>query len=131
MRALNKQQLEYFKQKLLSLRREVLQEAQKMLLNLQQETSQNEPSGDPTREISWITECSLLTREQIILNAIDVALERIDLGTYGYCEETDEPIAIERLEAYPTTTLTAEAQNERERCRKIFSATASYGLIYR
>jgi DnaK suppressor protein len=113
-------QLDYFRQKLLSARREVLKEAQKMLDNLQQETQEVDPGDSISREIAWITECSLLTREQQQLNAIDEALERIQEGSYGYCEETGDPIAVDRLEAYPTTKLSWEAQKEQERRRKLF-----------
>lgn len=101
-------QLSHFRRKLLALRRDVLKEAQKILENFQQETQAFDPINAASHEVSWLTECSLLSHEQHLLNEIDTALERIDEGTYGYCEETGEPISLERLETYPMARLNRE-----------------------
>ncbi len=90
-----------------------------------------DPGDDMSRETAWITECSLLNREQQQLNAIDEALERIHQGSYGYCEETGEPIAVDRLEAYPTTKLCWEAQQEQERRRKLFRSGSGIRSVSR
>jgi DnaK suppressor protein len=112
------QLLEHFRKKLLDLRYDIIEEAKKMLRNFQEETSQRDPDNDPILEKQWITEASLITKEQEMLNLIDMALERIDNKTYGYCAETGEPISIERLEAYPMAMLSFEAQQEQEKGRK-------------
>jgi DnaK suppressor protein len=121
MRKLNDCQLEYFKQKLIKLRHEIVSNAKKMLNHLQQETRPLDGDDAVCQETYWITECSLLNHEQNMLNAIDEALERIEQKTYGYCEDTQELISLERLEAYPATTLSIAAQNLYEKQRKILT----------
>ena len=115
----NDEKLKYFYQKLLKQREEILSDTRKKLENLKKE-SQNLDSNDAFMiEKNWITECSLLNKEKKMLDAIDRALMRIKDQTYGYCEETGDPIELARLEAYPTATLCIEAQQEKEKYEKI------------
>jgi len=112
-------QLEYFRQKLLRWRTELLAESSETLLHLKEE-SLAEP--DITDRASLETERSLelrtRDRERKLITKIDEALSRIDDGTYGYCEETDEPISLRRLEARPIATLSLEAQERHERMER-------------
>jgi DnaK suppressor protein len=116
---MNPLQLEYFRQKLLRWRSELLEESSETLLHLKEE-SLSEP--DITDRASLETERSLelrtRDRERKLIAKIDAALERIQDGTYGYCEETDEPISLRRLEARPIATLSLEAQERHERMER-------------
>jgi DnaK suppressor protein len=116
---MNPLQLEYFRQKLLRWRLELLEESSETLLHLKEE-SLSEP--DITDRASLETERSLelrtRDRERKLIAKIDAALERIQDGTYGYCEETDEPISLRRLEARPIATLSLEAQERHERMER-------------
>lgn len=116
---MNPYQLEYFRQKLLRWRSELLQEATDTLSNL---TEQNLQQPDMADRASLETEHSIelrtRDRERKLISKIDSALKRIEDGTYGYCEETDEPIALRRLEARPIATLTLEAQERHERMER-------------
>src|SRR6202163_3990188 len=116
---MNALQLEYFRQKLLRWRIELLEESNETLQHLKEE-SLAEP--DITDRASLETERSLelrtRDRERKLIAKIDAALGRIDDGTYGYCEETDEPIGIRRLEARPIATLSIEAQERHERMER-------------
>ena len=116
---MNPLQLEYFRQKLLRWRVELLEESNETLLHLKEE-SLSEP--DITDRASLETERSLelrtRDRERKLIAKIDSALGRIEDGTYGYCEETDEPISLRRLEARPIATLSLEAQERHERMER-------------
>lgn len=112
------QTLNYFKEKLLELRRSIIEDAYKMLRNFQEEISLEEQSSEPWREMHWITECCLLTREQEMLNMVDSALQRIENKTYEDFEDMGELISFSCLEVYPLTTFVPEAQQERERYRR-------------
>ncbi|HLJ19567.1 MAG TPA: RNA polymerase-binding protein DksA [Stellaceae bacterium] len=116
---MNPRQLEYFRQKLLRWRAELLEESSETLIHLKEE-SLSEP--DITDRASLETERSLelrtRDRERKLISKIDAALERIQDGTYGYCEETDEPISLKRLEARPIATLSLEAQERHERMER-------------
>jgi DnaK suppressor protein len=113
---MNALQVEYFRRKLLRLRADTQRELAAAELP---ETNVSDREGDQTdqasaaeyREFSWINR----QRAQALLNQIEQALARIDNGTYGYCEDTGEPIDLRRLGAQPTATLTTEAQAARER----------------
>jgi len=113
---MNPLQLEYFRQKLLRWRSELLAESTETLQHLKEE-SLAEP--DLTDRASLETERSIelrtRDRERKLISKIDAALMRIEDGSYGYCEETDEPIGIRRLEARPIATLSLEAQERHER----------------
>lgn len=110
---------EYFRQKLLRWRSELLQESSETLINLQNETV---PEADLTdraaTETDRFTELRTRDRERKLIGKIDAALRRIDDGSYGYCEETGEPIGVRRLEARPIATLSLEAQERHERIER-------------
>ena len=112
-------QLEYFRQKLLRWRAELLAESSETLQHLKEE-SLSEP--DLTDRASLETERSIelrtRDRERKLISKIDAALTRIEDGSYGFCEETDEPISIRRLEARPIATLSLEAQERHERMER-------------
>lgn len=116
---MNPLQLEYFRQKLLRWRAELLTPSTDTLQHLREE-SLGEP--DLTDRASLETERSLelrtRARERRLISKIDAALNRIDRGTYGYCEETEEPIGLRRLEARPIATLSIEAQERHERMER-------------
>ncbi|MFM8991438.1 MAG: RNA polymerase-binding protein DksA [Alphaproteobacteria bacterium] len=110
---------EYFRQKLLSWRSELLSESSETLLHLQTETV---PEADITdraaTETDRFTELRTRDRERKLIGKIDSALRRIEDGSYGYCEDTGEPIGVRRLEARPIATLSLEAQERHERIER-------------
>jgi DnaK suppressor protein len=110
---------EYFRQKLLAWRAELLDETSTTIQNLQ-ETSSVEPDIADRASLETERALELRTRDRArkLINKIDDALARIDDGSYGYCEETDEPISISRLEARPIATLSIEAQERHERMER-------------
>ena len=116
---MNPMQREYFRQKLERWRAELLDEANETRQNLQES---NNLEADIADRASVETERSLelRTRDRArkLIAKIDDALERIELGTYGYCEETEEPISLRRLEARPIATLSIEAQERHERMER-------------
>ena len=116
---MNAKMKEYFKQKLLSWKNELLKESSQTLNNLQ---SDNEAKPDITdrasEEIDRSFELRTRDRERKLLNKINSALQRIEDGSYGYCEETGEPIGLKRLEARPVATLSLEAQEMHEKDEK-------------
>ena len=116
---MNAKMKEYFKQKLLSWKNELLKESNQTLSKLQTE---NEAKPDITdrasEEIDRSFELRTRDRERKLINKINSALQRIEDGSYGYCEETGEPIGLKRLEARPVATLSLEAQEMHERAEK-------------
>ena len=116
---MNAKMKEYFKQKLLSWKNELLKESSQTLNNLQ---SDNEAKPDITdrasEEIDRSFELRTRDRERKLINKINAAIQRIEDGSYGYCEETGEPIGLKRLEARPVATLSIEAQEMHERAEK-------------
>ncbi|MDH3229389.1 MAG: RNA polymerase-binding protein DksA [Alphaproteobacteria bacterium] len=116
---MNPMQLEYFRQKLLSWRVELLEESNGTLSSLQTESLAEPDLADrATRETNRSIELRTRDRERKLISKIDEALRRIDEGKYGYCEETNEPIALRRLEARPIATLSLEAQERHERMER-------------
>lgn len=117
---MNPQQMEYFRQKLIQWREELLNESNETIHHLQEE-SLNEP--DITDRASLETDRSIelrtRDRERKLINKINEAIERIEDGSYGFCEETGEPIGVKRLEARPIATLSVEAQEKHERMEKM------------
>ena len=112
-------QLEYFRQKLLRWRAELLQESTETLNHLQAESlHQPDLTDRASMETDRALELRTRDRERKLISKIDAALERIEDGTYGYCEETNEPIGIRRLEARPIATLSLEAQERHERLER-------------
>ncbi|MDC3270016.1 RNA polymerase-binding protein DksA [Alphaproteobacteria bacterium] len=116
---MNAKMKEYFKQKLLSWKNELLKESSQTLNNLQ---SDNEAKPDITdrasEEIDRSFELRTRDRERKLINKINSALQRIEDGSYGYCEETGEAIGLKRLEARPVATLSLEAQEMHEKAEK-------------
>ena len=117
---MNPRQLEYFRQRLLTWKKQILSEAEGTLAVLQ-----NEPLREPdlndraSSETDWSIELRTRDRQRKLISKIDAALRRIDEGEYGYCEVTGEPISLGRLEARPIATMTVEAQERHERQEKI------------
>ena len=120
---LNDLQLEYFRQKLLQWRMELLEEVNETRTNLK-ETSLVEPDLGVRASVEADRSLELRTRDRTrkLIPKIDEALVRIEDGSYGYCEETNEPIGIKRLEARPIATLSLEAQERHERMEKTYLA---------
>lgn len=116
---MNEMQREYFRQKLLRWREELLRESSQTLVHLQEE-SQAEPDLADRASLETDRSLELRTRdrERKLIAKIDEALRRIEEGTYGYCEETAEPISLRRLEARPIATLSIEAQERHERLER-------------
>ena len=116
---MNAKMKEYFKQKLLNWKNELLKESNQTLNNLQ---SDNEAKADITdrasEEIDRSFELRTRDRERKLINKINAAIQRIEDGSYGYCEETGEPIGLKRLEARPVATLSLEAQEIHEKAEK-------------
>jgi DnaK suppressor protein len=112
-------QLEYFRQKLLRWRAELLAESSETLQHLKEESlSEPDIADRATLETDRFTELRTRDRERKLISKIDEALQRIEDGTYGYCEETDEPIGVRRLDARPIATLSLEAQERHERLER-------------
>ena len=116
---MNPLQLEYFRQKLLRWRAELLSESTETLQHLKEESlSEPDVADRATLETDRYTELRTRDRERKLIVKIDEALQRIESGTYGYCEETDEPIGVRRLDARPIATLSLEAQGRHERLER-------------
>jgi len=112
-------QLEYFRQKLTTWREELLAESQETIDNLKEE-NWREPDLSDRASLETEAGVELRTRNRYLklIGKIDAALRRIEDGTYGFCEETGEPIGLKRLEARPIATMTIEAQERHERMEK-------------
>ena len=118
---MNPRQREYFRAKLNAWKDDILRESRETLENLQEE-SQNHPdmADRASSESDRSLELRTRDRQRKLISKIDAALKRIDDGTYGYCEETGEPIGIARLDARPIATLSLEAQEMHERREKVY-----------
>ena len=118
---MNGRQREYFRRKLLRWRDEIVRESVSTLEHLKED---NVPAPDiadrATQEADRSLELRTRDRARKLLGKIDAALLRLDEGTYGYCEETNEPIGIRRLEARPIATLSIEAQERHERRERVY-----------
>jgi RNA polymerase-binding transcription factor len=118
---MNPLQVEYFRQKLLDWRAELLAESYDTLRVLKEESLLKPDLADrASLEIERTIELRTRDRERKLISKINAALNRIDDGTYGYCAETDEPIGIRRLEARPIATLSIEAQERHERMERTY-----------
>ena len=117
---MNERQREYFRVKLLAWREDILREAKETLLHLQEE-NQNHPdiADRASSETDRAIELRARDRQRKLIAKIDEALARLDDGTYGYCEETGEPITLARLDARPIATLSLEAQERHERRERV------------
>jgi DnaK suppressor protein len=118
---MNPRQREYFRHKLESWKEEILRESRETLENLQEE-SQNHPdmADRASSESDRALELRTRDRQRKLISKIDAALKRIEDGTYGFCEETGDPIGIARLDARPIATLSLEAQESHERREKVY-----------
>ncbi|MBU6373959.1 MAG: RNA polymerase-binding protein DksA [Alphaproteobacteria bacterium] len=117
---MNERQLEYFRRKLLAWKDEILEESRATIANLQHETVSLPDLADrATSETDRSLELRTRDRQRKLIAKIDSALRRIEDGSYGYCEETGEPIALSRLEARPIATLSLEAQERHERRERV------------
>ena len=118
---MNERQREYFRAKLLAWREDILKEAKETLQHLQEESENHPDLADrASSETDRAIELRARDRQRKLIAKIDEALARIDEGTYGYCEETGEPISLRRLEARPIATLSVEAQERHERRERIY-----------
>ena len=114
-------QREYFRRKLVSWRDELVRETTQTLQHLQQDSFQEPDLADRASvESERSLELRTRDRERKLVAKIDEALERIEGGIYGYCEETDEPISLSRLDARPIATLSIEAQERHERRERTY-----------
>ncbi len=118
---MNAVQTEYFRQKLLRWRAELLREADGTLASLSSQGGIHEADITDRASVETDRALELRTRDRArkLINKIDQALTRTDVGTYGYCEETGEPIGLKRLEARPIATMSIEAQERHERMERV------------
>ncbi len=119
---MNEMQVEYFRQKLLEWKKSLLAQSQDTLEDLRQ-GGLNQPDELDRASLETDKALDLRTKDRArkLISKINDALKRIEEGTYGYCEETGEPIGIERLEARPVATLSIEAQERHERMEKTYN----------
>jgi len=118
---MNAKQREYFRRHLMAWREELVRETSSTLQNLQEESLQAPDIADrASAETDRAVELRTRDRERKLVQKIDEALQRIKNGSYGFCEETEEPIGLRRLEARPIATLSLEAQERHERREKIY-----------
>jgi DnaK suppressor protein len=118
---MNERQVEYFRRKLLAWKEDILRESKETINHLQDE---NHILPDVADRASSETDRSLelrtRDRQRKLISKIDSALKRIEDGTYGYCEETGEPIGLKRLDARPIATLSIEAQERHEKRERVY-----------
>ena len=116
---MNDRQRDYFRAKLLAWKDEILRESKITLQTLQEENVNHPDLADrASSETDRAIELRARDRQRKLISKIDSALKSIEEGTYGYCEETGEPIALKRLEARPIATLSVEAQERHERLER-------------
>jgi len=117
---MNAKMKEYFRQILMNWKNELLKESSNTLSNLQnvENTAKSDLTDRASEEIDRSFELRTRDRERKLINKIDAALKRIEDGSYGYCEETGEPISLKRLQARPVATLSLEAQEIHEKAEK-------------
>lgn len=118
---MSERQRDYFRARLTSWKEEIIKEARETLLHLQEE-NQNHPdiADRASSETDRAIELRARDRQRKLISKIDEALGRIDDGSYGFCEETGEPITLRRLEARPIATLSVEAQERHERRERVY-----------
>ena len=117
---MNPRQLEYFRQKLLNWKEDILRESGETLKHLQSETENHPDLADrASSETDRALELRTRDRQRKLISKIDEAMRRIEDGSYGYCEDTGEPIGVARLDARPISTLSLEAQERHERRERV------------
>ena len=113
---MNKNQIEYFRDKLLDWKKSILSESKDTIKGMKEETRNIPDVADrASEETDRALELRTRDRQRKLISKIDSALRRIDDGSYGYCEESGEPISLKRLDARPIATLSVEAQERHER----------------
>ncbi len=118
---MNERQREYFRKKLTQWREEILAESRETLEALQAESHNHPDYADrASSETDRSIELRARDRQRKLISKIDSALKRLDDGTYGFCEETGEPISLKRLDARPIATLSIEAQERHERRERVY-----------
>jgi DnaK suppressor protein len=118
---MNERQRLYFRNKLLAWKEEIVRQNRATLQGLFEDSAQHADLADrATSETDRALELRARDRQRKLIAKIDAALARIDEGTYGYCEETGEPISLKRLDARPIATLSVEAQERHERRERVF-----------
>jgi DnaK suppressor protein len=118
---MSKEQLEHFRNILLTWKQDLMQEVDRTMLHMKDEAANfPDPNDRATQESEFSLELRTRDRERKLIRKIDEALKRIEDGSYGFCLETGEPIGVKRLEARPVATLSVEAQERRERREKQF-----------
>lgn len=117
---MNPRQLEYFRKLLQQWKKSILDEAELVLAQLQDEPMREPDVADrASTETDWSLELRTRDRQRKLITKIDAALRRLDEGEYGYCEVTGEPISLGRLQARPIATMTIEAQERHERQERV------------
>lgn len=117
---MNAEQLAFFRALLMKMRAELLENGQATIHNLQETAATPDEADRATQEEEHVLEQRIRDRERKLIHKIDSALDRITNGTYGYCEESGEPIGLRRLIARPTATLCIEEQERHERAERQF-----------
>ena len=118
---MNERQREYFRVKLLNWKDDILKESRETLAHLQDDNNILPDLADrASTETDRSLELRTRDRQRKLISKIDAALKRIEDGSYGYCEETGEPISLRRLDARPIATLSIEAQERHERREKVY-----------
>ena len=113
---MNENQVEYFREKLLDWKKSILSESKDTIKGMKEETRNIPDVADrASEETDRALELRTRDRQRKLISKIDAALRRIDDGSYGYCEESGEPISLKRLDARPIATLSVEAQERHER----------------
>ncbi|MDE2477234.1 MAG: RNA polymerase-binding protein DksA [Alphaproteobacteria bacterium] len=118
---MNDRQREYFRRKLMAWKEDILRESRGTIQNLQSEPTPNSDLADrATTEAERQLELRTRDRQRKLISKIDSALRRLEDGSYGFCEETGEPISLKRLDARPIATLSVEAQERHERRERVY-----------
>ncbi|MCZ8181337.1 MAG: RNA polymerase-binding protein DksA [Beijerinckiaceae bacterium] len=118
---MNDRQREYFRRKLRDWKEEIIRDSELTLTAMQSDTDSHPDLVDrASSEGDRAIELRARDRQRKLIAKIDAALSRIEDGSYGYCEETGEPISLARLDARPIATLSIEAQERHERREKIY-----------
>ena len=118
---MNDKQKQYFKQKLETWKSDILRESKTTIAVLQDGSGKLPDAADrASSETDRSIELRARDRQRKLITKIDAALKRLEDGSYGYCEETGEPISLKRLEARPIATLSIEAQERHERREKVY-----------
>jgi len=118
---MNAEQIEFFRHRLLAMRDQLQIKVDETVEHMREQETVADPADRATVEEEHALELRTRDRERKLLKKIDQALERVTDSSYGFCEETGEPIGLARLLARPTATLSVEAQSRRERMQKLYA----------